>query len=168
MKIKSTVKNGEKQSSVTITDEGINVSFSDEIETLEEDIIGIRKNMGKAIFHGDANLYGKWMNNYRDALQLREELKKEKSNNKRKDVITNFNINIDGSNAENIDNEKIQEIIDGLVRKEVKQPMYIIENNVYGYKITDSNKHDEIKYQIKDEQGKVVGVASDIEWINPI
>ena len=118
MEIKQIVKEGNNQSSVTITDNSIEIKLQDEIKVIEEDIIGIKSNMNKAIRNNDANLYGKWMNNYRNALQLREELKNKKESNK-KDIITNLNINIAGFNAENINNEKIQEIADVLVKRKV-------------------------------------------------
>lgn len=80
----------------------VNEEDSSNIEFLERDIASIKERILKALDRDDANLHNKWMNNLRDALELKNKLENKT------DTYNNntYNINIDKEfNAEELLNK---------------------------------------------------------------
>jgi hypothetical protein len=94
-KASATVYSDKGNALFTINDEEIGkVEEKSDIDFIEEDIKQIKRNIQKTSANNDVNAHGKWLNSFRDALTLREDLKRleKKQNDNTYDLYFDFGL----------------------------------------------------------------------------
>lgn len=79
------------------------------LDFVNYDIEKIKTNIENAVIRGDANLHGKWLNSFRDALELKDRL--ENKDNIPVNNTFNFSTNVDSINISEIE-KAVKKVLD--------------------------------------------------------